>query len=279
MSDNPVQNEKNTESFSNVMFENQDDTVLEVAEEDRKYTKIDNLDEDPLLETKKPVRKQLWACMSFLSPEGVHNCNIRGIKVRGVFETEEDARNYADEIKKFDQYFAVFIGPVGKWMAWDPDSSQVEETKTGNKKLDKILKKQHEQLTQLNILAGKKKKELDSNKKAHSKRVADTIKKGTKEESDNNVTKQRPSEHSAQEARNRLSKIHADRKASLKKEVTDVEVRQELLDKESQRVKSLEESLANKEEKAKSLDGTINKFKNLIDKYKNKKVESNNTAE
>ena len=34
--------------------------------------KIDYLDEDP------PMESQKWICVSFLSPEGIKNCNIRG---------------------------------------------------------------------------------------------------------------------------------------------------------------------------------------------------------
>ena len=36
---------------------------------------IDYLTED------EPIQNQLFVCMSFLSPEGIRNCNVRGLKL------------------------------------------------------------------------------------------------------------------------------------------------------------------------------------------------------
>ena len=76
--------------------------------------KIDYLTED------KPIVNQKFVCLSFLSPEGISNCKIRGLKIRGVYDTYEDATKEAKELRDMDKHFHVFVGEVGKWLPWDP---------------------------------------------------------------------------------------------------------------------------------------------------------------
>jgi hypothetical protein len=88
-------------------------------EEDlEKYTKIDNLDEDK--------GEEQYVLVSFASPEGIMNCNIRALKVRifnnqSVFKSYEQASAAAKELNKADKYFPIFVMPTGKWCAWDPN--------------------------------------------------------------------------------------------------------------------------------------------------------------
>ena len=51
----------------------------------------------------------------------------RGIKVRGAFPTEEEAKVRAKLLRETDPNHDVFVGPVGIWIPWDPESY-----KTGN---------------------------------------------------------------------------------------------------------------------------------------------------
>ena len=53
--------------------------------------KVDFLKED------EPIHNQNWVCLSFLSPEGIKNCSTRGLKIRGVFATKEEAVKRADD--------------------------------------------------------------------------------------------------------------------------------------------------------------------------------------
>ena len=53
--------------------------------------KIDYLTTDP------EIPGQRWVCLSFLTPELVKmdkNCNVRSVKVRGVYSSEEEAKKY-----------------------------------------------------------------------------------------------------------------------------------------------------------------------------------------
>jgi len=151
----------------------------------KKYTKIDNLDEDNVVDSAR------YFLVSFISPEGVMNCKMRGLKIRTyknrvTFSTLEEAKAAADEINQKDKYFNVFVGETGKWMGWDPapdDRNFVEEEKWADKDQDLLMQKmkekelkQKQDLDELNALVGKKKDIIDKEGKAHKKRVAKALK-------------------------------------------------------------------------------------------------------
>ena len=48
--------------------------------------------------------------------------NIRGIKVRGSYSTQEEAENRCKMLRDVDSNHDVFVGPVGLWMPWDPEA-------------------------------------------------------------------------------------------------------------------------------------------------------------
>ena len=110
---------------------------------------IDYLDEDPI------IHGQEWICVSFLSPEGVKNCKLRGFKFRGAFPTRQEAEAHAKEIQsKLDPNFHVYVGEGFKWLPWDQDPETVENQEYHEKELNELmkatkenllLKKQHEQ--------------------------------------------------------------------------------------------------------------------------------------
>ena len=107
------------------------------------YSEEDYLDEDPTLQS------QQWACISILTPTSIKDpegnviesgFTARGFKIRGVYATEEQAKKRCEDIRKFDKYHNVFIGPVGKWLPWDDDSSKVEESVYAEPKLNDMMK-------------------------------------------------------------------------------------------------------------------------------------------
>ena len=48
--------------------------------------------------------------------------SVRGLKLRGVFNTQEEAEMRCKKIRDFDPHHDIFVGPVGMWMPWDPDA-------------------------------------------------------------------------------------------------------------------------------------------------------------
>ena len=53
--------------------------------------------------------------------------NVQGIKVRGVYATNEEAKQRASFLHRTDPSFHVFMGTVGQWLPWDPDADKIED--------------------------------------------------------------------------------------------------------------------------------------------------------
>ncbi len=66
---------------------------------------------------------------------------IRGIKIRGVFGSDQEAQVRAKRLQKIDPNFNIYMGAVGKWMAWDPEPSRVPNQEYANDQLNSLMKK------------------------------------------------------------------------------------------------------------------------------------------
>ena len=54
--------------------------------------------------------------------EHAFQTSIRGLKVRGVFPTQEEAELKCKKLREFDPNHDIFVGPVGVWIPWHPDA-------------------------------------------------------------------------------------------------------------------------------------------------------------
>ena len=118
---------------------------------------IDYLSEDNM------ITNQQWVCISFLSPEGIKNCSVRGVKIRGSYPTRELANERAKELQETDPDFHVFVGEVGKWLAWDPDVNSVEENVHANEELNKLAHAYKDNLKKKDKLYHQRTKDLQKN--------------------------------------------------------------------------------------------------------------------
>ena len=66
---------------------------------------------------------------------------IRGLKVRGVFDTVEEAKNRSEFLKKVDKNFDIFIGEVGCWCPWSPNPNDLENQEYAESQLNTLMKK------------------------------------------------------------------------------------------------------------------------------------------
>ena len=48
--------------------------------------------------------------------------SVRGLKVRGVFPTQEEAEMKCKKLRDMDPNHDILVGPVGVWLPWDPDA-------------------------------------------------------------------------------------------------------------------------------------------------------------
>jgi hypothetical protein len=69
---------------------------------------------------------------------------MRGVKVRGTYATEAEAQARAKRLQKSDPNFNIYMGAVGKWMAWEPDPNKVAGQEYANEQLNTLMKKYRE---------------------------------------------------------------------------------------------------------------------------------------
>jgi hypothetical protein len=89
--------------------------------------------------------------------ENSFQTSVRGLKIRGVFPTQQEAELRCRMIREADPHHDVYVGPVGLWIPFHPDAY-----KTGNVQ---YLEKE------LNELMHEKKKNEDTAKSEFDKRV------------------------------------------------------------------------------------------------------------
>jgi len=66
--------------------------------------------------------------------------SVRGIKVRGVFDTKREADIRSSVLQRLDSRFDVFVGQVGYWCPWDPNPHKIDDIEYLNQDLNKLVK-------------------------------------------------------------------------------------------------------------------------------------------
>jgi hypothetical protein len=64
--------------------------------------------------------------------------SVFGMKQRGVFSTEEEARLSAKKTRERDPYHDTFIGPIGIWIPIDPDPYKTKEIQFLEEELNQL---------------------------------------------------------------------------------------------------------------------------------------------
>lgn len=85
--------------------------------------------------------------------------SIRGIKVRGVFDTLKEAQNRADFLKKGGDKFDIFVGQVGCWCPWSPNPYDMEDVQYAEAQLNTLMSKYKENANMKDIFFEQRKNE------------------------------------------------------------------------------------------------------------------------
>lgn len=101
---------------------------------------LDNIDEkykDYLYSRDENLEKEFYK-------ENDFKTTIRGLKVRGVYDTLQEAQSRAKLLQRRDKYFNVFVGQVGFWLPWDPESHKVDNQEYFESELNELVTKYRE---------------------------------------------------------------------------------------------------------------------------------------
>jgi hypothetical protein len=108
---------------------------------DFKTTTIQEAYETFLFKNKKKLEDAFFAKNDFRT-------TVRGMKVRGVYDTYNEAVARAKTLQKIDPSFNVYVGQVGFWLPWDPEPSDVADQEYADDQLNQLMKKYKENESQ-----------------------------------------------------------------------------------------------------------------------------------
>lgn len=68
------------------------------------------------------IDKQEEKVMDAFNKEHKFQTSVRGLKLRGVFPSQDEAENKCKKLREQDPNHDIFVGPVGVWIPWDPEA-------------------------------------------------------------------------------------------------------------------------------------------------------------
>ena len=99
--------------------------------------------------------------------------NTRGLKIRGVYSTQQEAEIRCKLLREVDPHHNVYVGPVGVWMPWDPDAYKTGRVEYLEDELNQLMneKTKNEEYAKVEFekrIMESKKKAIEQNKKMAS---------------------------------------------------------------------------------------------------------------
>ena len=112
-----------------------------------------------------------------------YRTSMRGIKVRGVYDSYKEASVRAQVLRRRDPSFNVFVGQVGYWLPWDPECESVPEQEYQEGQLNELVKKYKENLNNRDDLY----EQVKNERIEKAKREVNAKKEMLKEQNEMNV--------------------------------------------------------------------------------------------
>ena len=123
-----------------------------------------------LFKHKKRLEEEFFAKNEFRT-------TVQGLKVRGVYDTYNEAAARAKTIQKLDPSFNVYVGQVGFWLPWDPLPHEVADQEYADEQLNTLMKNYKSNEAQRDeFYASTKQSRLAGAKIKGSEKLAETVK-------------------------------------------------------------------------------------------------------
>lgn len=106
--------------------------------------------------------------------ENAFQTSVRGLKIRGVYATQEEAEIRCKKLRETDPNHDIYVGPIGIWIPWDPDAYKTGRIEFMEEELNQLHNEKIKNET-------KAKEEFDRRvKEAKKKAIQDNIEKAKK---------------------------------------------------------------------------------------------------
>jgi hypothetical protein len=110
--------------------------------------------------------------------ENQFQTSVRGLKVRGVFNTQEEAELRCKKLRDIDPSHDIFVGPVGIWIPWDPDAYKTGRVEFMEEELNQLHKEK--MMNEMKAKDDFEKRVKDAKKKAIEENIKNAEKSGNK---------------------------------------------------------------------------------------------------
>ena len=127
------------------------DSLIESKEAFKVSKFLQSVCKDKDMDFKSTMEKYKDFCYKFsdnlqkdFDEQNEFKTNIRGLKVRGTYNTRDEAERRAKKLQGLDSDFHVFVGQVGYWLPWDPTPHQITNQEYFEKELNELVKKYNE---------------------------------------------------------------------------------------------------------------------------------------
>lgn len=115
---------------------------------------IDYLFEDPELPNQK------FALISIVGPHMKQKCDVWGLKIRGVADSIDTAKNLCKRLLRIDNNYDIYTVEVGKFFPLTVDPLQVQDVEYQNEQLNTLVKSYLENRQNADELWHKRKSEM-----------------------------------------------------------------------------------------------------------------------
>lgn len=102
----------------NIKIENLNDDFVEFVKEEKSKLTENTVEDD----FKNFMDKKEDELTAQFQKEHAFQTSTRGLKIRGVFPTQEEAEMSCKKIREYDPNHDIYVGPIGMWIPWDPDA-------------------------------------------------------------------------------------------------------------------------------------------------------------
>jgi len=107
--------------------------------------------------------------------------SVRGVKMRGTYDTYREAQVRAKVLQRIDQSHNVFVGQVGYWLPWDPEADKIQDQEYVNEELNKLMKEYKTNETKRDLFYEEQKREaIQKGKKERIKKMEEEQKEESK---------------------------------------------------------------------------------------------------
>jgi hypothetical protein len=69
--------------------------------------------------------------------------STRGLKIRGVYSTQEEAELRSKLLREVDPNHNVYVGPVGMWMPWEPEAYKTGRVEYLEEELNELMQEKN----------------------------------------------------------------------------------------------------------------------------------------